>query len=120
MSLSTIINRFLLHFIKHLLPVVRCYVCEAITSPTLSVVYVLKATIKDLQLRFGEVGLSFQLLQSLWPVTHHRHLEFIVRFICENEKQAAKGLLLGITSTSLQPLDVLNVRAASRRLETNQ
>lgn len=43
--------------------------------------YILETTIEDLQLLFGEVSLGFQLIKPLWPVTHRRHLQLIVKFI---------------------------------------
>lgn len=43
--------------------------------------YILKTTVEDLQLRFAEVGLGFQLIKTLWPVTHHRHLQLVICFI---------------------------------------
>lgn len=50
--------------------------------------YILETTIEDLQLLFGEVSLGFQLVESLGPVTHHRHLELIICFICREEKES--------------------------------
>lgn len=52
--------------------------------------YILETAIEDLQLLLGEVSLGLQLLESLWPVTHHRHLELIICFIYRGEKEGAR------------------------------
>lgn len=52
-----------------------------------NVIYILKPTIEDLQLLFGEVSLGFKLLKTLRPVTHHRHLKLIICFIYEEDKE---------------------------------
>lgn len=43
--------------------------------------YILETTVEDLQLLFGEVSLGLQLLKTLRPVAHHRHLQLVIRFI---------------------------------------
>lgn len=43
--------------------------------------YVFEASIQDLQLPLGEVGLGLQLLQPLRPMAHHGHLQLIFNLI---------------------------------------
>lgn len=43
--------------------------------------YVFEASIKDLQLPLGEVGLGLKLLQSLGPMANHGHLQLIFNLI---------------------------------------
>lgn len=40
--------------------------------------YILKPTVEDLQLLFGEVSLSLELFEALGPVTHRGHLQLII------------------------------------------
>lgn len=56
--------------------------------------YILETTIEDLQFLFGEVRLGFQLIKTLRPVTHHRHLELVICFIYREEKQRIMSRLL--------------------------
>lgn len=49
--------------------------------------YILEATIENLQLLLGEVSLGFQLLKTLWPVTHRCHLKLIIGIICSKVKE---------------------------------
>lgn len=48
--------------------------------------YILKPTVEDLQLLFGEVSLSLQLFEALGPVTHRGHLQLIICFICQEDE----------------------------------
>jgi hypothetical protein len=43
--------------------------------------YIFEASIKDLQLSLGEIGLGLKLLQSLRPVAHHGHLQLVFNLI---------------------------------------
>lgn len=53
--------------------------------------YILKATVEDLQLLFGEVRLGLQLFKAFGPVAHRGHLQLIVCFICrEDEARPSK------------------------------
>lgn len=53
-------------------------------------IYILETTIEDLQLLFGEISLGFQLLKTLWPVTHRCHLKLIICFIYREEKERVR------------------------------
>ena len=43
--------------------------------------YIFEASIKDLQLPLGEVGLGLKLLQSLRPMANHGHLQLVFNLI---------------------------------------
>lgn len=43
--------------------------------------YIFEASIKNLQLPLGEIGLGLQLLQSLRPMANHGHLQLIFNLI---------------------------------------
>ena len=43
--------------------------------------YIFEAAVKDSQLPLGEIGLGLKLLQSLWPMAHHGHLQLIFNLI---------------------------------------
>lgn len=43
--------------------------------------YVFEASIKDLKLALGEVGLGLELLQSLGPMANHGHLQLVFDLI---------------------------------------
>lgn len=47
--------------------------------------YILKPTVEDLQLLFGEVSLSLELIEGLGSVTHRGHLQLIICFICQED-----------------------------------
>lgn len=43
--------------------------------------YIFKAPVEFLQFSLAEVGLSFQLIQTLWTMTHHCYLQIIIHHI---------------------------------------
>lgn len=54
--------------------------------------YILETTVEDLQLLFGEVRLGLQLIKTLWPVAHHRHLQLVIGFIYRGDENKARDI----------------------------
>lgn len=75
--------------------------------------YILETTIEDLQLLFGEVGLGLQLLETLRPVGHCRHLQLFVGFICEEEEEG------DAVYTSHKPSEDFNNPSLTHRQKNN-
>lgn len=53
--------------------------------------YIFEASIKDLQLPLGKVGLGLKLLQSLWPMANHGHLQLIFNLIWNQRRWSWSG-----------------------------
>lgn len=45
---------------------------------TCKVSHILEAPVENLELSFTEIGLSFELVEALWPMAHNGHLQVIV------------------------------------------
>lgn len=45
--------------------------------------YIFEASVERLKLFPGELGLSLELFESLWLVTHHGELEVTVAAVCQ-------------------------------------
>lgn len=65
--------------------------------------YILKTTIENLQLLFGEVRLSFQLVETFWPVTNRRHLKLIICFIYREGEEGGRKRCI-ISKITLMPV----------------
>lgn len=76
--------------------------------------YILKPTVEDLQLLFGEVSLGLELIKALGPVTHRGHLQLIVCFICRREDDG------GHSSHIFQPHSKANIQHPAAAVSPEQ